>query len=134
MDRKATDEEKLRALIKNKDRMEQFFRFHSEIKCLLTLCESSQMVQNLFLKIGEENKLICLGKNEAIRCIASIEEMFDVISDAHQKIVHGGEKRTFREAQNKWVNITHEARHLFLTFCEECQRGKGQKASKKPSC
>ncbi|KRY41907.1 KRAB-A domain-containing protein 2, partial [Trichinella britovi] len=50
--------------------------------------------------------------------------MFDVINDAHQKIGHGGEKKTFREAQNKWVNITQEARHLLLTFCEECQREK----------
>ncbi|KRX12494.1 KRAB-A domain-containing protein 2 [Trichinella nelsoni] len=45
------------------------------------------------IKISEENKLIRLGKNDAIRCIASIEEMFDVINDAHQKIGHGGEKK-----------------------------------------
>ncbi|KRY42168.1 KRAB-A domain-containing protein 2, partial [Trichinella britovi] len=63
--------------------MERFFRFHCEIKLLLTFCESTCR-----LYIGEENKLICLGKNEAIRCIASIEEMFDVINDAHQKIGH----------------------------------------------
>ncbi|KRY32518.1 hypothetical protein T01_1199 [Trichinella spiralis] len=41
----------------------------------------------------EENKLIRLGKNDAIRCIASIEEMFDVINAAHQKIGHGEEEK-----------------------------------------
>ncbi|KRX44246.1 KRAB-A domain-containing protein 2, partial [Trichinella sp. T9] len=82
------------------------------------------------LKIGEENKLIRLGKNEAIRCIASIEEMFDVINDAHQKIGHGGEKKTFREAQNKWANVTQEACHLFLTFCEECHKKRARKLPK----
>ncbi|KRZ63759.1 hypothetical protein T08_10521, partial [Trichinella sp. T8] len=62
--------------------MERFFQLHSEIKLLLTFCESSQMVQKYVgdynlknqygvLKIGEENKLIRLGKNDAVRCIAS---------------------------------------------------------------
>ncbi|KRZ83547.1 KRAB-A domain-containing protein 2 [Trichinella sp. T8] len=74
------------------------------------------------LKIGEENKLIRLGKNEAIRCIVSIEEMFDVINDAHQKIGH--------EAQNKWANVTQEACHLFLTFCEECHKKRARKLPK----
>ncbi|XP_003382198.1 KRAB-A domain-containing protein 2 [Trichinella spiralis] len=34
----------------------------------------------------------------------------------HQKIGHGGEK-TFREAQNKWANVTQETCHIFLTPC-----------------
>ncbi|KRY06940.1 KRAB-A domain-containing protein 2 [Trichinella britovi] len=56
--------------------------------------------------------------------------MFDVINDAHQKIDHGGEKKTFREAQNKWANVTQEACHLFLTFCEECHKKRARKLPK----
>ncbi|KRY26610.1 Retrovirus-related Pol polyprotein from type-2 retrotransposable element R2DM, partial [Trichinella spiralis] len=55
------------------------------------------------LKIGEENKLIRLGKNEAIRCIASIEEMFDVINDAHQKIGHECHKKRARKLPKSLV-------------------------------
>ncbi|KRY97462.1 hypothetical protein T11_10452 [Trichinella zimbabwensis] len=70
MDRKAAFEEKLRALIKEKGQNAAIFPT-TQIKCM-TFCESSQMVQNLFygvLKISEENQLIRLGKNDAIRCI-----------------------------------------------------------------
>ncbi|KRZ59077.1 KRAB-A domain-containing protein 2 [Trichinella nativa] len=74
------------------------------------------------LKIGEENKLIRLGKNDAVRCIASSEEMFGVINDAHQKIGH--------EAQNKSANVTQEACHLFLMFCEECHKKRARKLPK----
>ncbi|KRY19963.1 KRAB-A domain-containing protein 2 [Trichinella patagoniensis] len=116
MDRKAVFEEKLRALIKENDKMERFFQLHSEIKLLLTFCESSQMVQNMF--------------NDAVRRIASSEEMFGVINAAHQKIGHGGEKKTFREAQNKWPNITQEACYLFLRFCEECHKKRARKLQK----
>ncbi|KRX14726.1 hypothetical protein T07_12327 [Trichinella nelsoni] len=41
------------------------------------------------------------------------------INDAHQKIGH--------EAQNKWADVTQEACHLFLTFCEECHKKRARK-------
>ncbi|XP_003381040.1 KRAB-A domain-containing protein 2, partial [Trichinella spiralis] len=56
--------------------------------------------------------------------------MFDVINDVHQKIGHGGEKKTFREAQNKWANVTQEACHLLFTFCEECHKKRARKLPK----
>ncbi|KRZ17698.1 KRAB-A domain-containing protein 2, partial [Trichinella pseudospiralis] len=74
------------------------------------------------VRVYNKNQLIRLGKNDAIRCIASIEEMFDVINAAHQKIGQGREKKTFREAQNKWANVTQKVCHLFLTYCEECHK------------
>ncbi|KRY81613.1 hypothetical protein T4D_15333 [Trichinella pseudospiralis] len=40
-------------------------------------------------------------KYDEIRRIASTEEMFHAINAAH----HGGEKKTFREAQNKWATL-----------------------------
>ncbi|KRZ74726.1 KRAB-A domain-containing protein 2 [Trichinella papuae] len=48
----------------------------------------------------------------------------------YEKIGHGGEKKTFREAQNKWANVTQEACHLFLTFCEECHKKRARKLPK----
>ncbi|KRX52056.1 KRAB-A domain-containing protein 2 [Trichinella sp. T9] len=54
--------------------------------------------------------------------------MFDVINDAHQK--PGGEKKTFRELQNKWPNVIQEAYHLFVTFCEECHKKRARKLPK----
>ncbi|KRZ82950.1 hypothetical protein T08_4565 [Trichinella sp. T8] len=62
-------------------------------------------------KNREENKLIHLGKNEAIRCIAFIEEMFDFINDAHQKIGHGGEKKHFEKHR---INGVTSHRKLFI--------------------
>ncbi|KRZ51589.1 KRAB-A domain-containing protein 2 [Trichinella nativa] len=44
------------------------------------------------------------------------------INDAHQKIGH--------EAQNKSANVTQEACHLFLTFCEECHKKRARKLPK----
>ncbi|KRZ66072.1 KRAB-A domain-containing protein 2 [Trichinella papuae] len=55
--------------------------------------------------------------------------MFDFINAAHQKIGHGGEK-IFREAQNKWANVTQKACYLFLTFCEECHKKRARKFPK----
>ncbi|KRX75023.1 KRAB-A domain-containing protein 2, partial [Trichinella sp. T6] len=141
MDRQAVFEEKLRALIKEKGQNGTIFPTSQRDQIITDILRiqsdgpKSARDYNLknrygVLKIGEENKLIRLGKNEAIRCIASIEEMFDVISDAHQKIGHGGEKKTFREAQNKWANVTQEACHLFLTFCEECHKKRARKLPK----
>ncbi|KRX33402.1 hypothetical protein T05_8507 [Trichinella murrelli] len=82
MDSKATDEEKLRqngAIFPTSQRDQM-------ITDILRIQSDGPKSVPCRLYIGEENKLICLDKNEAIRCIASIEEMFDVINDAHQKI------------------------------------------------
>ncbi|KRX82843.1 KRAB-A domain-containing protein 2 [Trichinella sp. T6] len=138
---KAVFEEKLRALIKEKGHNGTIFPTSQRDQIITDILRiqsdgpKSARDYNLknrygVLKSGEENKLIRLGKNEAIRCIASIEEMFDVINDAHQKIGHGGEKKTFREAQNKWANVTQEACHLFLTFGEECHKKRARKLPK----
>ncbi|KRZ82954.1 KRAB-A domain-containing protein 2 [Trichinella sp. T8] len=92
--------------------MERFFRFHCEIKLLLTFCESSQMVQNLL--------------NEAIRCIASIEEMFDVINDAHQKIGHGGEKKHLEKHK---INGRTSHKKLAIYF-SQCHKKRARKLPK----
>ncbi|KRX33225.1 KRAB-A domain-containing protein 2, partial [Trichinella sp. T6] len=35
-----------------------------------------------------------------------------------------------RLAINKWANVTQEACHLFLTFCEECHKKRARKLPK----
>ncbi|KRY99127.1 hypothetical protein T11_13472, partial [Trichinella zimbabwensis] len=88
MDRKAAFEEKLRALIKEKGQNAAIFpttqrdQMITDILRIQSDGPKSVRDYNLknrygVLKIGEENQLIRLGKNDAIRCIASIEEMFD---------------------------------------------------------
>ncbi|KRZ47643.1 KRAB-A domain-containing protein 2 [Trichinella nativa] len=120
MDRKAVFEEKLRALIKEKGHNGTIFptsqgdQIITDILRIQSDGPKSARDYNLknrygVLKSGEENKLIRLGKNEAIRCIAFIEEI---------------------EAQNKWANVTQEACHLFLTFCEECHKKRARKLPK----
>ncbi|KRY24213.1 hypothetical protein T03_15704, partial [Trichinella britovi] len=85
MDRKAVFEEKLRALIKEKGQNGTIFPTSQRDQMITDILRiqsdgpKSARDYNLknrygVLKIGEENKLIRLGKNEAIRCIASIEE------------------------------------------------------------
>ncbi|KRX25291.1 KRAB-A domain-containing protein 2 [Trichinella nelsoni] len=60
------------------------------------------------------------------------EKIFDAINAAHQKIDHGGEKKTFLVAQNQWTNVTQEAYYLFLTFYEECHKKRARKLFQKP--
>ncbi|KRZ58194.1 KRAB-A domain-containing protein 2 [Trichinella nativa] len=108
MDRNTVFKEKLRALIREKVHNGTIFPTSQQDQMITDILQiqsdgpKSARDYNLknrygFLKIGEENKLIRLGKNDAIRCIASIEEMFDVINDAHQKISHECHKKRARK-------------------------------------
>ncbi|KRX53316.1 KRAB-A domain-containing protein 2 [Trichinella sp. T9] len=123
MDKNAVFKEKLRALIREKGHNGTIFPTSQQDQMITDILQiqsdgpKSARDYNLknrygFLKIGEENKLIRLGKNDAIRCIASIEEMFDVINDAHQKIGHGGEKKHFEKHK-----INGRTSHKKLAIC-----------------
>ncbi|KRZ80050.1 SCAN domain-containing protein 3 [Trichinella papuae] len=47
-----------------------------------------------------------------------------------KRLVMLEKKKTFREAKNKWTNVTQEACYLFLTFCEECHKKRARKLPK----
>ncbi|KRY85082.1 hypothetical protein T11_18124, partial [Trichinella zimbabwensis] len=79
MDRKTAFEEKLCALIKEKGQNAAIFPTTQRDQMITDILriQSDGPKSYGVLKISEENQLIRLGKNDAIRCIASIEEMFD---------------------------------------------------------
>ncbi|KRZ84986.1 KRAB-A domain-containing protein 2 [Trichinella sp. T8] len=114
MDKNAVFKEKFRALIREKGHNGTIFPTSQQEEMITDILRiqsdgpKSARDYNLknrygFLKIGEENKLIRLGKNDAIRCIASIEEVFHVINDAHQKIGHECHKKRARKLPKSLV-------------------------------
>ena len=58
------------------------------------------------LRIGNDCKLIQKRKSDDIKLIASFEEVYDAIDAAHKEIGHGGERKTYLQAQKKWANLT----------------------------
>ncbi|KRZ47910.1 hypothetical protein T02_4789 [Trichinella nativa] len=69
--------------------------------------------------------------NDAIRCIASIEEMFDVINDAHQKT--GGEEKHLKNYRINGLTPYRKLSICLSRFVKNAIR-ESEKASKKPSC
>ncbi|KRX69924.1 hypothetical protein T06_6692 [Trichinella sp. T6] len=94
MDRKAVFEEKFRTLIKEKGRNAQIF----------PTSQQDQMITDISRIQSDgpksENKLICLDKYGAIRCIASA---------AYQNIGHGREKERFKK--HRINGLTSHAKH-----------------------
>ncbi|KRZ61241.1 KRAB-A domain-containing protein 2 [Trichinella nativa] len=82
------------------------------------------------LIVGEERKLIRKRKNDEIRQIATLEDMFSIVRDAHSRIGHGGERKTFLEIQKKWANVTLEICKIYIGFCEDCQLKRKKKIPK----
>ncbi|KRZ71497.1 SCAN domain-containing protein 3 [Trichinella papuae] len=70
--------------------------------------------------IGVEHKLIRKRKNDKIRQIAALEDMFFIIRNAHSHIGHCRERKTFWEIQKKWANVTMEICKIDINFCEDC--------------
>ena len=75
------------------------------------------------LHVASEYRLI--KKREAwengFKFIIAFEELFETLSSIHSKIGHGGKKRTFKEGQKKWANLTLECCKLFLSFRTNCE-------------
>ncbi|KRY82754.1 KRAB-A domain-containing protein 2 [Trichinella pseudospiralis] len=82
------------------------------------------------LIIGEEHKLIRKRKNDEIRQIATFEDMFSIVRDAHSRIGHGGERKTFLEVQKKWANVTLEICKIYISFCKDCHLKRKKKIPK----
>ncbi|KRZ07302.1 KRAB-A domain-containing protein 2, partial [Trichinella zimbabwensis] len=83
------------------------------------------------LIFGEEHKLIRKRKNGEIRRIATFEEMFSIVRDAHSRIDHGGERKTFLEIKKKWANVTLEICKIYISYCEDCHLKRKKKIPKR---
>ncbi|KRX28251.1 KRAB-A domain-containing protein 2 [Trichinella nelsoni] len=75
---------------------------------------------------AEERKLIRKRKNDEIRQIATLEDMFSIVRDAHSRIGHGGERKTFLEIQKKWANVTLEICKIYIGFFSSSIMSRGQ--------
>ena len=83
------------------------------------------------LRVADCDRLIRANHDgDNFKFIACFEEVYDIISQAHSTVGHGGEKKTFNEAKKKWANITQEACHLYISFCEACHQKKARKVPK----
>ena len=76
--------------------------------------------------IGNVDKLVLAGSHSSLKFFVCLEELYDVIRDAHVACGHGGEKRTEKELDKTYANITREQIKLFLARCQNCQLKKSK--------
>lgn len=78
------------------------------------------------IEIDGIKKLIEPGKLHPIRYVLPIEEMFDVLVNAHQATGHGGRDRMWAEVAPKYSSFTKETINIFTSLCESCQAKKSK--------
>ena len=69
--------------------------------------------------IAHFQKLIVCG-SDPVRYFVPLEDLFNVINEAHIACGHGGEKRMEKELQKKYANVTRQQIKVFLSMCENC--------------
>ncbi|CAM4848069.1 unnamed protein product [Rotaria magnacalcarata] len=57
-----------------------------------------------------------------IKYFVQLDELYDVIKEAHVLIGHRGIANTLKELKKRFVNITEKQVTLFISGCEECKR------------
>lgn len=77
------------------------------------------------LKICETKILV--SRSEPQKYYLPVEEIFDVIEDAHVALGHGGRDRVKNETSKKYANVTTEMINVFLSTCESCDHKKRKK-------
>lgn len=77
-------------------------------------------------KVGSDFILISKSSDKAL---VFVEQMYDIINDAHQATQHGGRQVTLKHLKEKYWNITQELVTLFIEGCDNCQM-KRKKISK----
>lgn len=55
-----------------------------------------------------------------VRYIVPVEEMFDILTNVHRSIGHGGRDRMKAEISKQYSNITQEIISIYLSLCEVC--------------
>ncbi|XP_017772782.1 PREDICTED: uncharacterized protein LOC108559909 isoform X5 [Nicrophorus vespilloides] len=73
-------------------------------------------------RVGEELKLISpiSSNNKYIKYFVTMDELFDVIEDAHLMTGHGGRSRVLNLLNTKYKNVTVESVMLYLSLCKAC--------------
>lgn len=68
--------------------------------------------------------------------LVSIDEMYEIISEHHIKLNHGGRSRMMNELKHNYKNITTECVLIYLSMCKPCKkkmikRGRSEWTAKK---
>lgn len=90
------------------------------------------------VRVQGQNKLIVLSlqvnqTNARLLYYVTIDEIFDILVEAHTKIGHGGRNKMLQQIQHEYKNITSETVMLFLNLCEQCQTKRSAIEKKKPT-
>lgn len=96
----------------------------SKTKVTLKLPEEYQRLCKYdVVSIGGIEKLIVpVKEGNLIKYYVHIEEIFQVLHDAHIAIGHGGRNHMEKELSTKYKNITKEMIVIYLNLCEICQK------------
>ena len=57
-----------------------------------------------------------------IKYFVQVDELFDVIKEAHVTSGHRGIVNTLKEIKKKFINVTEKQVTLFISGCDECKR------------
>ncbi|XP_064098161.1 KRAB-A domain-containing protein 2-like [Macrobrachium nipponense] len=70
------------------------------------------------------------GLETEFKFTVCFEEVHQAISVAHSSVGHGGEKKTFKEGQKKWANLTMQSCQMFISFYIESREKKKRRVHK----
>lgn len=65
-------------------------------------------------------KLVMANMGESVKYFMHLEEMYEIIEDAHVKTGHGGKHRIEHHLKQKYSNVNREAILIFLSLCKTC--------------
>lgn len=96
----------------------------SKIKVTSKLPEEYQRLRkyNVVSTKGIEKLIVPVKESNLIKYYVHIEEIFQVLHDAHIAIGHGGRNHMEKELSTKYKNITREMIVIYLNLCEICQK------------
>lgn len=124
----------LRALIASKREdncfyftQEKYSKILSEVKFAKFKCSTPLDYRRLkrfdVLKSDTGDRLIVPLKpgDTSIQYYVTNDELFNILSETHIRLCHGGRTRMAKELQVKYKNITYEAVMLYINLCQHCQ-------------
>ncbi|KAK3918431.1 KRAB-A domain-containing protein 2 [Frankliniella fusca] len=71
---------------------------------------------------GKQPETAKTGEPEAppIRFYVMIDELVDILTEAHRALKHGGKHRMIDECKKKYANVTEETIVVYLSLCKRC--------------
>lgn len=112
-------------------RADQYQKLFSEVKDAKaadkkTTLQYRRLKRFDILEVDGAQRLISNSNNSSqVKLFLSVDEVFDVIREAHEVSGHGGRDRVKALISKKYANVTTNMISTFISLCPTCQKKKG---------